>query len=71
MMYLKECPKCQGDLNSVEDVDGKFLSCIQCGYMRDLPSERADDVPYTNSEVFVIDAPKAPRKRRKKVPQAA
>jgi hypothetical protein len=72
MIYLKECPKCKGDLNTREDVDGQFLSCIQCGYMKDLPSEPQMDIaPYTDGETFLIDAPKAPRKRRKKVRQAA
>ena len=40
--------------------------------MKDLPSEpQVDIAPYTDGETFLIDAPKAPRKRRKKVRQAA
>ena len=72
MMYLKECPKCHGDLIAGEDVDGKFLSCIQCGYIRELPVEpRVDNSPYTNGETFVIDAPAATKKRRRKAQEAA
>ena len=72
MMYLKECPKCHGDLISGEDVDGKFLSCIQCGYMRELPSEpQVDNAPYMNGETLVIDAPKVSRKRQEKAREAA
>ncbi len=72
MMYLKECPKCHGDLISGEDVDGKFFSCIQCGYMREFLSEpQVDNGLCMNSETLVIDAPKAPRKRRKKAREAA
>ena len=27
MMYLRECPKCNGDLNAEEDIHGKYVSC--------------------------------------------
>ena len=36
MVWLKECPRCQGDLFLDQDHFGKFKTCIQCGYMRDL-----------------------------------
>jgi DNA-directed RNA polymerase subunit M/transcription elongation factor TFIIS len=68
MVYLKECPKCQGDLMSGEDADGRYLSCIQCGYLRELPAENA---PVKAWETFVIDAPQTAKKRRKKDHQAA
>ena len=68
MMYFKECPKCHGDLFDGEDLHGRYVSCIQCGYMRDLPEE----IPYPLAgKSFVIDAPKPGKERRKKVAQAA
>ena len=36
MVYLRACPKCQGDLYDSIDIHGPFLSCLQCGYLRDL-----------------------------------
>ena len=39
MMYLRECPKCHGDLNTGEDIHGKYVSCMQCGYLKDVRSE--------------------------------
>ena len=36
MVWLKACPRCKGDLFLDEDHYGKFKSCAQCGYMRDL-----------------------------------
>jgi hypothetical protein len=36
MVWLKACPRCKGDLFLDEDNYGKFQSCLQCGYMRDL-----------------------------------
>ena len=68
MMYFKECPKCHGDLYAAEDIHGRYVSCIQCGYLRDLPVESAKPL---FRETFVIDAPKTAKKKRKKVRQAA
>ena len=36
MVYLKSCPKCQGDLTMRQDGYGAFISCLQCGLMRDI-----------------------------------
>ena len=36
MVKLKGCPRCAGDLYLVEDRFGKYLSCLQCGYLRDV-----------------------------------
>lgn len=36
MIFLKECPRCQGDLSEGSDAYGKFVSCLQCGYLKDV-----------------------------------
>ena len=36
MIKFKVCPKCQGDLYLKEDTFGKYLSCLQCGYLQDV-----------------------------------
>lgn len=51
MIYFKACPKCQGDLHLAEDIHGCYVSCLQCGFLRDLDSahqlftQRAGDAP--------------------------
>lgn len=30
--WLKQCPKCHGDLREESDIYGKYISCMQCGY---------------------------------------
>ena len=50
MVYLRACPKCHGDLYDAIDVHGAFLSCLQCGYLRDLGTP--------NVAVFVEKTPK-------------
>ncbi len=29
--WLKECPRCGGDLHKEWDVYGRFIACVQCG----------------------------------------
>ena len=36
MVYLKSCPKCLGDLTVAQDGYGTFISCLQCGFMKDM-----------------------------------
>jgi hypothetical protein len=36
MLYLKSCPRCQGDINADSDTHGMFLKCLQCGFSKDL-----------------------------------
>ena len=40
----KACPKCHGDLYLNKDMYGKYLSCLQCGYMKDVPEEAEKEV---------------------------
>jgi len=36
MLYLRECPKCQGDMYLEKDHYGSFRQCLQCGMIKDL-----------------------------------
>ena len=36
MIKFKVCPRCQGDLYLKEDIFGRYLSCLQCGYLQDV-----------------------------------
>jgi len=39
MMILKGCPRCKGDVYLRKDIEGPYLSCMQCGYMKDVDGE--------------------------------
>ena len=41
MLELKACPRCAGDLHKNRDLYGNYVSCLQCGYMKDLPEPSA------------------------------
>jgi hypothetical protein len=40
MFWLKLCPQCGGDLMDESDVQGSFISCLQCGRMLTLSEEQ-------------------------------
>jgi len=31
--WLKECPRCHGDLRVESDIYGRYIACMQCGYI--------------------------------------
>lgn len=39
--WLKECPRCSGDLREEGDIYGTYISCMQCGYELKAHEERA------------------------------
>ena len=39
MYFLKQCPRCTGDLATDSDQYGEFVSCLQCGYSKDIQAE--------------------------------
>ena len=43
MLKLKACPKCRGDMSPGEDQYGKYLSCLQCGLLLEIPRESATE----------------------------
>ena len=55
MIRFKICPRCQGDLYQTQDIFGKFLSCFQCGYLKDigeaLSRRKPDALPETLIEI--------------------
>jgi hypothetical protein len=36
LVQTKGCPKCHGDIFYCKDFDGPYLSCMQCGWTKDL-----------------------------------
>lgn len=38
MFWLKSCPHCTGDLLEAKDQYGRYVTCIQCGFSKDVPA---------------------------------
>ncbi len=55
MIWFKACPKCQGDLCLDSDHFGKFKTCLQCGYCKDLIEPDRATLP-----AMKLSRPKAP-----------
>lgn len=45
MIWFKACPKCRGDIYLAEDIYGKYLKCLQCGYAQDVDTSGKSLVP--------------------------
>ena len=42
-IYLKQCPRCSGDLATNQDHYGNYLHCLQCGYMADVEQRQSSE----------------------------
>ena len=49
MIKFKVCPRCQGDLYLSDDIFGKYCSCMQCGYLKDLVKPLRDSNPKSDT----------------------
>ena len=56
MILLKSCPKCLGATVTDRDRYGRFVSCLNCGWLRDL-NEPLDNVA-RNPQVRPLRRPK-------------
>ena len=36
MVDFRACPRCQGDVQTRQDMYGEYKQCLQCGYSRDI-----------------------------------
>jgi len=51
ILYLKACPRCKGDVKYESDVYGKFLECLQCGFLiSSRKNERTESGEESNRE---------------------
>ena len=41
-LYLKACPRCSGDIQLNDDQYGRYMECLQCGF---LIRSKAEDKP--------------------------
>ena len=52
MIWLKGCPRCRmGDLMANRDMDGWYILCLQCGYLKDV-----DDSP--TADTIILQGPR-------------
>ena len=47
MLFLKSCPRCQGDMYLARDYYGTYKECLQCWYVFDLDEKSLRKDPET------------------------
>lgn len=45
MYWFKSCPRCSGDLCLEQDHYGKFKTCLQCGYLKEIKDRSGNPLP--------------------------
>ena len=40
MLHMKCCPKCEGDVALNKDYYGFYVTCLQCGWSKDIPKDK-------------------------------
>ena len=55
MIKLKACPKCHGDLYLQRDQYGRYMSCLQCGYLKELLGELLEETPEKLTAISITE----------------
>lgn len=50
LAILKSCPRCNGDLFPDRDLHGRYLECLQCGYVRNLQGQPSAEILFVEEE---------------------
>jgi hypothetical protein len=58
MFWFKRCPRCSGDLFEETDQYGSFITCMQCGFSKDIFEKLADP---GSISVDPVPAPAVPK----------
>ena len=58
MFWFKGCPRCAGDLYKDVDQYGPFVTCAQCGFNKDVPT---DSLASVNLNAKPVPSPDVPR----------
>ncbi len=67
MFWFKLCPRCSGDLYEDRDLYGSFLTCMQCGFSKDLPTEHRGLLVITAEPVPVPTLPPPDEGKRRRI----
>ena len=51
MIHFKVCPRCHGDLYLTQDSFGEYVSCLQCGYLKDVEEPGSQTPEYGREAV--------------------
>ncbi len=67
MFWFKRCPRCSGDLYEDNDQYGQFITCVQCGFSKDVHSKLEGPLDVTMDPVIPPEVPKAENGKRRRL----
>ena len=66
MFWFKHCPRCSGDLFEDRDQYGPFITCMQCGFTKDVARQDGDLIVIAAEPVAApVASPTDAKKRRR------
>ena len=68
MIWLKRCPRCPGDLFEQNDQYGIFVTCMQCGFSKDVHDKLGDSDEVNVDPVPAPVVPKYEARKRHRLP---
>jgi hypothetical protein len=67
MLWLKGCPRCTGDLYGDRDQYGLFITCVQCGFSKDIMERLAEPLSINLDPMPPPVAPKSEGGKRRRL----
>ena len=67
MFWFKRCPRCSGDLFEETDQFGIFVTCLQCGFSKELHEQMVDPAAFSMEPVPAPIVPKAEGGKRRRL----
>ncbi len=67
MFWLKKCPRCSGDLYEEADQYGGYVSCVQCGFCKDVHEKLTDPNSLSVEPAPAPTTPKSDGSKRRRL----
>jgi hypothetical protein len=67
MFWFKKCPRCSGDLYEEGDQYGNYVTCVQCGFCKDIHEKLSDPGDISLEPVPAPSVPKSEGGKRRRL----
>ena len=67
MFWFKLCPRCSGDLLEDRDQYGYFVTCMQCGFHKDVPADLEGPFAISAEPLAAPVAPQSNGAKRRRI----
>ena len=67
MFWFKQCPRCSGDLFEDRDQYGTFITCMQCGFIKDVVNQHQGVLVITAEPVPAPGIPPSDANKKRRI----